>query len=52
LPIAHSYNPITNSQEITFGSEITDITNMNWREEEAHSLIIICMAGKQFQINK
>jgi hypothetical protein len=43
----HSHNSINNLSELKFGSEITEVTDLNWREEEAHSMIIICMAGNR-----
>jgi hypothetical protein len=46
LPILHSYDAVNNVQNIEFGSEITEVTDLNWRDEEAHSMIIVCMAGK------
>ena len=50
LPILHSYDTTNNSQQIKFGSEITEVTDLNWRDEEAHSMIIVCMAGKKWKI--
>jgi hypothetical protein len=47
LPIVHSYDTANNFQQIQFGSETTDVKDLNWRDEEAHSMIIVCMAGKK-----
>ena len=46
LPILHSVDSTDNLQSIEFGSAVTDVTDLNWRDEEAHSMIIVCMAGK------
>ena len=46
LPIQRLSNSTDDSQPIEFGSEITEVTDLNWRDEQAHSMIIVCMAGK------
>lgn len=48
LPIRHLHNNTTTPELIEFGSEITEVVDLNWRDEEAHSMIIVCMAGKNF----
>lgn len=52
LPIRHlrknDHTATTSSDSIEFGSEISEVIDMNWREEEAHSMIIVCMAGKRY----
>ncbi|CAF0758520.1 unnamed protein product [Rotaria sp. Silwood1] len=45
LPILHSYDTTNDLQQIEFGSEITEVTDLNWHEDEAHSMIIVCMAA-------
>jgi predicted P-type ATPase len=45
LPIQHLHNSTANPQQIEFGSEITEVTDLNWHDEEAHSMIIVCMAA-------
>lgn len=42
----HSHNSTTDLTQIEFGSEITEVKDLNWRDEEAHSMIIVCMACK------
>lgn len=48
LPIHRMHNNTTIPEPIEFGSEITEVIDLNWRDEEAHSMIIVCMAGKKF----
>ena len=45
-PIQHLQSSTASPEQIEFGSEITEVTDLNWREENAHSMIIVCMAGK------
>jgi hypothetical protein len=45
------HNSTANPQQIEFGSEITEVTDLNWHDEEAHSMIIVCMAGKILKKN-
>ncbi|CAF1030600.1 unnamed protein product [Rotaria sordida] len=45
LPIVRSYDTINDIQQIKFGSETTEVTDLNWRDDEAHSMIIVCMAA-------
>lgn len=52
LPIVYSYNITNNTQQIEFGSETTEITDFNWCDNEAHSMIIVCMAGKNLKSHK
>lgn len=40
IPITHD------SESIEFGNEITNVTELHWREEETHRMIIVCMAGE------
>ena len=49
LPIYHLHknDNTTTPPSIEFGSEISEVIDLNWREEEAHSMIIVCMAGKR-----
>lgn len=49
LPILHLHKSPTSPQQIEFGSEVTEMTDLNWRDEEAHSMIIVCMAGKNLK---
>lgn len=46
LPILRKYNITNSTQDIGFGSEVTEVSELNWRDDEAHSMIIVCMAGK------
>jgi hypothetical protein len=50
LPIVHSYNTLSDIQQIQFGTETNEVTDLNWRDEEAHSMIIVCMAGKKCKV--
>ncbi|CAF4263633.1 unnamed protein product [Rotaria sp. Silwood2] len=45
LPILRSYDTMNDTKQIEFGSEITEVTDLNWRDDEAHSMIIVCMAA-------
>ena len=46
VPIIRTYNTTNDARKIEFGSEITEVTHLNWREDETQSMIIVCMAGK------
>ncbi|CAM4910631.1 unnamed protein product [Rotaria socialis] len=45
VPIIRTYNTTNDPRQVQFGSEITEVTNLNWREDEAQSMIIVCMAA-------
>lgn len=45
VPITRSYDTTDTMEKIEFGSQTTEVTDLNWRDEEAHSMIIVCMAG-------
>lgn len=45
LPIVKHDGATTNEKSIEFGNEVTDVSGLNWREQDAHSMIIVCMAG-------
>ncbi|CAF0827890.1 unnamed protein product [Adineta ricciae] len=45
VPITRSYDATNTMEKIEFGSQTTEVTDLNWRDEEAHSMIIVCMAA-------
>ncbi|CAF1232029.1 unnamed protein product [Rotaria magnacalcarata] len=45
VPIIRTYNTTNDARQVQFGSEITEVTNLNWREDETQSMIIVCMAA-------
>jgi len=46
LPIVRQYpNTTENSPIVDFSSEVTDMNELNWRDDEAHSMIIVNMAA-------
>lgn len=46
VPVVRKYDIANSVQQLDFGEEISEVTGLNWRDDPAHSMIIVCMAGK------